>query len=86
MDIWQYIKKENVPIVDLYFDKGKGKRYRSLGCACCTFPIDSDAKNLSEVIEELMVGKLANIAERSGRAQDKEDRGGLEKLRLEGYM
>ncbi|MRR18539.1 MAG: sulfate adenylyltransferase, partial [Deltaproteobacteria bacterium] len=30
--------------------------------------------------------KFANIAERSGREQDKEDGGGLETLRREGYM
>jgi len=29
---------------------------------------------------------LKNIAERSGRAQDKEDGGGLEELRKNGYM
>jgi hypothetical protein len=37
-------------------------------------------------IEELKTGKFANIAERSGRAQDKEDGGGLEELRKDGYM
>ena len=39
-----------------------------------------------EIIEELRSGKLKNIAERSGRAQDKDDGGGLETLRREGYM
>lgn len=85
-DIWRYIEREEVPIVDLYFDRGEGKRYRSLGCGPCTHPIDSEAKNLKEVIQELEEGKLRNIAERSGRAQDKEDRGGLEQLRRGGYM
>ena len=39
-----------------------------------------------EIIEELKTGKFSNIAERAGRAQDKEDSGGLETLRREGYM
>ncbi|MBI3554672.1 MAG: sulfate adenylyltransferase, partial [Deltaproteobacteria bacterium] len=52
----------------------------------CTFPIDSTAKNVDEIIAELRTGQLANIAERSGRAQDKEDSGGLEILRRDGYM
>jgi sulfate adenylyltransferase subunit 2 len=39
-----------------------------------------------EIIEELRSGKFANIAERSGRAQDKDDGGGLETLRRDGYM
>ena len=70
----------------MYYDHGQGKRYRSLGCYPCTFPVDSNAKNVDDIIEELKTGKFANIAERSGRAQDKEDGGGLEELRKGGYM
>ena len=86
LNIWEYIEREGIPITDLYFDQGKGKRYRSLGCYPCTPPVASTAKNIKEIIEELRSGKFKNIAERSGRAQDKEDGGGLETLRKEGYM
>lgn len=86
LDIWQYIKKEKIPTVSLYYDKGKGQRYRSLGCYPCTFPIESYSKNVDDIISELKSGKLKNIAERSGRAQDKDDGGGLETLRRDGYM
>ena len=86
LDIWEYIRREGVPVVSLYFDRGDGKRYRSLGCAPCTEPVDSSAKNLDGIVEELKTGKFSNIAERSGRAQDKEDGGGLEELRKDGYM
>ena len=86
LDIWEYIRRENVPIVSLYFDQGNGKRYRSLGCWPCTSPVESTASNLDEIIEELKSGKFARIAERSGREQDKEDGGGLESLRRNGYM
>jgi len=86
LNIWEYIKRENIPTVSLYYDNGKGKRYRSLGCYPCTNPIESTSKNVDEIIEELKSGKFAHIAERSGRAQDKEDGGGLETLRREGYM
>ncbi|MCK4797844.1 MAG: sulfate adenylyltransferase subunit 2 [Spirochaetes bacterium] len=86
LNIWEYIKKENIPVVSLYFDNGKGKRYRSLGCYPCTNSVESNAKNLDDIIEELKTGKFANIAERSGREQDKEDGGGLEDLRRDGYM
>jgi len=86
LNVWEYIRRENVPIVSLYFDQGEGKRYRSLGCWPCTKPVESTAKNLDDVIEELRTGKFANIAERSGREQDKEDGGGLEELRKDGYM
>ncbi len=86
VDIWEYIRREGIPTVSLYYDKGDGKRYRSLGCWPCTTPIDSTAKNVDEIIEELRSGKLKNVAERSGRQQDKEDGGGLEDLRKGGYM
>ncbi|MEI7835125.1 MAG: sulfate adenylyltransferase subunit CysD [Planctomycetota bacterium] len=86
LNIWEYIERETIPIIDLYFDRGDGKRYRSLGCAPCTGPVESTAKNVAEIIAELRSGKFANIAERAGRAQDSEDSGGLETLRREGYM
>lgn len=86
LNIWEYIKRENIPTVSLYYNQGNGKRYRSLGCYPCTFPIESEARNVDEIIEELQSGKLKNIAERSGRAQDKDDGGGLETLRRNGYM
>ncbi|WP_022851599.1 sulfate adenylyltransferase subunit CysD [Limisalsivibrio acetivorans] len=85
LNIWEYIKRESIPVVPLYFSRN-GKRYRSLGCEPCTGPIESDASNVDEIIEELRSGRLSNIAERSGRAQDKDDGGGLETLRKEGYM
>jgi len=86
VDIWRYIEREKIPTVSLYYDQGNGKRYRSLGCWPCTYPVESTAKNVREIIIELESGKFKNIAERSGRAQDKDDGGGLETLRKEGYM
>jgi sulfate adenylyltransferase subunit 2 len=86
LNIWEYIDRERIPVVDLYFDHGEGRRYRSLGCGPCTKPVASTATTVREIIEELRTGKFVNIAERSGRAQDVEDGGGLETLRKEGYM
>jgi len=85
-NIWEYIDRERIPTVSLYYNQGEGKRYRSLGCAPCTNPVESTARNIPEIIEELKSGKFTHIAERSGRAQDKDDGGGLETLRREGYM
>jgi sulfate adenylyltransferase subunit 2 len=81
VDIWEYVKAENIPMIDLYFDRGDGTRYRSLGCAPCTFPIKSNARTVDDVIAEL---RATSIAERAGRAQD-EGRG-MELLRKDGYM
>jgi len=86
LDVWKYIRREGVPVVSLYFNQGDGTRYRSLGCAPCTKPVQSTASTLDEIVEELESGKFSNIAERSGRDQDKEDGGGLESLRRDGYM
>ena len=82
IDVWEYIRMENIPIVSLYFAKG-GKRYRSIGCQCCCNPIDSDADTIDKIIEEL---KTSKISERSGRAQDKESAYTMQKLRSLGYM
>ena len=86
LDIWEYIKREQIPIIDLYFDQGEGKRYRSLGCAPCTEPVNSSASTVKEVVCELKEGQFSDIAERDGRAQDAEEGAGLEKLRRDGYM
>jgi len=86
LNVWEYIGREKIPMVSLYFNQGNGTRYRSLGCYPCTRPIKSDASTVEEVIDELSSGDLSNIAERAGREQDKEDGGGLEELRKGGYM
>ena len=86
LNIWEYIEHEKIETVSLYYNHGDNKRYRSLGCYPCTFPVESSAKNVSEIIAELKTGKFSNIAERSGRAQDKDDGGSLETLRRDGYM
>ena len=82
IDIWQYIKAQKIPIVDLYFSKN-GKRYRSLGDKDITSPVNSDAKNLDEIISELQITK---VSERSGRAMDHEQEDVFERLRTKGYM
>jgi len=86
LNVWEYIERERIPVVPLYFDQGTGQRYRSLGCWPCTQPVASTARSVAEIVAELRSGKFARVAERAGRAQDKEDGGGLETLRREGYM
>lgn len=82
IDVWEYIRKESIPIVSLYFAK-RGKRYRSIGCETCCNPIDSNADTVDKIIEEL---KTTKVSERSGRAQDKESAYMMQKLRSLGYM
>lgn len=82
IDIWRYVQREGIPTIDLYFSKN-GKRYRSLGDKDITFPLDSTASTIDEIIDEL---KTTKIAERSGRAMDHESEDAFERLRADGYM
>lgn len=82
LDVWEYVKQEGIPINPMYF-ASSGRRYRSLGCEPCTSTIESNAATIDEIVEEL---RHTKIAERSGRAQDKEKTFTMQKLRALGYM
>jgi sulfate adenylyltransferase subunit 2 len=83
VNVWEYIEREHIPVIPLYFANGEGRRYRSLGCAPCTAPIKSSARTVPEIIAEL---RQTRTPERSGRAQDQESEDAFEKLRRDGYM
>ena len=82
LNIWEYIKREKIPTISLYYAKD-GKRYRSIGCQPCCTPIDSNADTIDKIIEEL---KNTKTSERSGRKQDSEGSYNMQKLRFFGYM
>jgi sulfate adenylyltransferase subunit 2 len=82
LDIWRYSKREEMPIVPLYFARD-GKRYRSLGEKNITFPVASTASSIDEIISEL---EITRTPERAGRAMDNESEDAFERLRSSGYM
>lgn len=82
IDIWRYIERENIPVVDLYFSKN-GKRYRSLGDQDITAPVESTASTVAEIISEL---STSQTSERAGRAMDHESEDAFERLRVSGYL
>ncbi len=94
-DVWQYIKREGIPIVPLYLARqyftlegrdfgGKIMRFRSLGEKGITWPLESPASTIDEIIEELRTTK---VPERSGRPMGAdEDESSFERLRAAGYM
>jgi len=82
LDIWNYTKREDIPLCDLYFARD-GMRYRSLGEKNITKPVPSEAATIDEIITELETTKSS---EREGRAMDKETEDSFEKLRSQGYM
>ncbi len=95
LDIWKYIQRENIPVVPLYFAReyhqfegrdfgGKVMRFRSLGEKGITWPTESKASNIAEIISELEITKTP---ERSGRPMGAdEDESSFERLRAAGYM
>jgi sulfate adenylyltransferase subunit 2 len=82
IDIWRYIRREAIPVVPLYFARN-GKRYRSLGEEGITFPIESEAATVDDIIAEL---SATRTEERAGRAMDHESEDAFERLRAAGYM
>lgn len=89
VDIWRYHQREGIPFCELYLARreegGQGRmmRYRSLGEKNITFPVESPAASIEEIIAELATTKTS---ERAGRTMDKETEDSFEKLRARGYM
>lgn len=94
-DIWNYIARENIPVVPLYYAKpysefegrdfgGKMMRFRSIGEKGITWPVPSEADTIEKIITEL---ETTNTSERSGRPMGAdEDESSFERLRAAGYM
>jgi sulfate adenylyltransferase subunit 2 len=111
LDIWQYIHREQIPIVPLYLAARrptverdgmlimvdddrmklhpgempvmKSVRFRTLGCYPLTGAMESDARTLPAVIQEML---LARSSERQGRAIDRDSAASMEKKKQEGYF
>ncbi len=78
--------KEKLPID--FLDNGakieeKMVRFRTLGCWPLSGCFESEASNLSEIIEEL---KATRFSERQGRLIDSDQVGSMEKKKQEGYF
>jgi len=58
-------------------------RFRTLGCYPLTGAIESDAKTLPQVIQEML---LTTTSERQGRAIDHDQTASMEKKKQEGYF
>jgi len=58
-------------------------RFRTLGCAPLTGAVESNADNLSQVIQEML---LTTTSERQGRVIDHDQAASMEKKKQEGYF
>ena len=111
LNVWEYIQKENIEIVPLYFAKKRKVviskeqiflfdderyqlkdgdsvkelevRFRTLGCFPLTAGVQSNAKNVKDIIKEL---KASSFSERSGRLIDHDKLGSMELKKREGYF
>jgi sulfate adenylyltransferase subunit 2 len=61
----------------------KSIRFRTLGCYPLTGAVESEAKTLPEVIQEML---LTTTSERQGRAIDHDQAASMEKKKAEGYF
>lgn len=111
IDVWEYIRQENIDIPELYFSKSrpfvrrgenlimvddqrfrfrKGEtvetgeiRFRTLGCYPLTSGIFSQARTVSEIIDEV---RQSQHSERAGRLIDVENGASMEFKKLQGYF
>ena len=111
LDVWQYIYKESIPIVPLYFSEKrpvveregvlilvdddrlplnedetpmlKNVRFRTLGCYPLTGAVESTAKTLPDIIQEMLV---SITSEREGRIIDFDNSESMEKKKQGGYF
>ncbi len=61
----------------------KDVRFRTLGCYPLTGAVESTAKTLPEIIQEML---LTKTSERQGRVIDHDSAGSMEKKKMEGYF
>jgi len=111
LDVWQYIYRESIPIVPLYFSEKrpvvvrdgvlilvdddrlplndgetpiiKDIRFRTLGCYPLTGAVESNAKTLPDIIQEMLV---STTSEREGRIIDFDNSETMEKKKQGGYF
>ena len=110
MDVWQYIKAEEIPIPSLYFAherevvirngtilavsefvqprdeetvERKRIRFRTMGDSTITGAVESDADDMSKIIEEVAA---ARETERGNRADDKRSESAMEDRKKQGYF
>ncbi|MCX8080024.1 MAG: sulfate adenylyltransferase subunit CysD [Bacteroidia bacterium] len=112
LDVWNYIKRENISIPEIYFaherkvvqaENGqlmawseflnldendiiltKRVRYRTVGDMTCTAAIESNARTVDEIIQELLESK---ISERGAtRMDDRISEAAMEDRKKQGYF
>jgi len=77
------VDDDRMPINDDEEIQMKDVRFRTLGCYPLTGAVESTAKTLPEIIQEML---LTRTSERQGRVIDHDSAGSMEKKKMEGYF
>ena len=77
------VDDERMPLEEGEVPQIKNVRFRTLGCYPLTGAIESEAKTLPEIIQEML---LTTTSERQGRVIDNDSAGSMEKKKMEGYF
>jgi sulfate adenylyltransferase subunit 2 len=77
------VDDERFPLKEGEQPQMRSIRFRTLGCYPLTGAIESEAKTLPEVIQEML---LTRTSERQGRAIDHDQAASMEKKKQEGYF
>ncbi len=77
------VDDERFPLKEGEQPQMRSIRFRTLGCYPLTGAIESEAKTLPQVIQEML---LTTTSERQGRAIDHDQTASMEKKKQEGYF
>jgi sulfate adenylyltransferase subunit 2 len=77
------VDDERLPLKEGEVPEIKNIRFRTLGCYPLTGAVESEANNLQQIIQEML---LTKTSERQGRAIDHDDAGSMELKKMEGYF
>ncbi len=77
------VDDDRMPIKDDEKVEMKEVRFRTLGCYPLTGAVESSAKTLPDIIQEML---LTKTSERQGRVIDHDSAGSMEKKKMEGYF
>lgn len=77
------VDDDRMPLEEGEVPAMKSVRFRTLGCYPLTGAVESDATNLPEIIQEML---LTKTSERQGRVIDSDSSGSMEKKKMEGYF
>ena len=77
------VDDERMPLREGEVPEMKSVRFRTLGCYPLTGAVESEAKTLPEIIQEML---LTTSSERQGRMIDHDQAGSMEQKKREGYF